>query len=748
VSVSRTMSSTTKTNCSLCGYLCGLTAHLADGGIARLEPDPSRYPYDAAIVKGCVRCGRNLELLDHPMRLNYPMKRVGERGSGQWERISWDQALDEIAARLKALKEDHGAETLATAIGGPHTVYWALHRFMNLFGSPNNMGIGQICWNPHVWADAVTFGWPLDNELDLEKTSCAILWGVNPAESDNSLFWRTIKEYSRSEAPLIVVDPRRTKTAALTAHWLPIRPGADCALALGLLNVIVMEKLFNRQFVDTWCHGFKALERHLAPYIPAVVETLTGVPAASIVETASHYAGSKPATLITGRGIDQIGPNSFQTHRALAILRAITGNVDLAGASHLGEMPDFTPEVDLELSDRLPETQREKQLGGGRWLLQSYQGYDLVDGYIQKHGKRLPVRYLTSAHPNLVWRAMLEGKPYPVRAMIVLASNPLLSQADSRLVYRALKSLDLLVVIDLFRTPTAMLADYVLPAAGSLERAVVQTNAGTANIAYGGDRAVDLLYERRANFDFWRGLGVRMGQETDWSWKTFQESLEDMLAPARISWRDFCETGLYCPPRSYGKFETIDERSGLPAGFATPSDKIELYSAILNSIHAQPLPVHISRAGESKEYPLTLITGARTQPYYASAFRQMESLRRRHPEPLAEMSAECARRNGLAEGQAVWVESPYGRACFRLKIAVMGTDVVSVEYGWWRPELASAEPELGGVWRSNANLLTNADAQKYDNLMGQWAYNDLPCRVYPAEENDLGPSVEKEVVAP
>ena len=249
------------------------------------------------------------------------------------------------------------------------------------------------------------------------------------------------------------------------------------------------------------------------------------------------------------------------------------------------------------------------------------------------------------------------------------------------------------------------------------------------------------MYERRVNFDFWRGLAVRMGQEKDWPWKTFQESLEDMLAPAGISWQDFCETGLYCPARSYGKFEKVDEGSGLPAGFATPSNKIELYSEILDSIHAQPLPVHRPPTGESKEYPLTLITGARKQPYYASAFRQMESLRRLHPEPLAEMSAGCAQRLGLAEGQAVWVESPHGRACFRLKIAVMGTDVVSVEYGWWLPELPSAEPELGGVWRSNANLLTNADAQEYDNLLGQWACNGLPCRVYPAEDSELGPSV-------
>jgi len=151
--------------------------------------------------------------------------------------------------------------------------------------------------------------------------------------------------------------------------------------------------------------------------------------------------------------------------------------------------------------------------------------------------------------------------------------------------------------------------------------------------------------------------------------------------------------------------------------------------------------VHISLTNESNAYPLTLITGARTQPYYASAFRQVESLRRLHPEPLAEMSAGCAQGLGLAEGQAVWVESPHGRACFRLKLAVMKADVVSVEYGWWRPELGCAEPELGGVWRSNANLLTNADVQEYDNLLGQWVCNGLPCRVYPAEDSELGPSV-------
>ncbi|MCA9976787.1 MAG: molybdopterin-dependent oxidoreductase, partial [Anaerolineales bacterium] len=151
-----------KTNCRLCGYLCGLFAQVEDGRVVALEPDPSRYPYDAAIVRGCRRCQSNLELLDHADRVNYPLKRVGARGSDEWQRISWGQALDEIAARLQLLADNNGPETLATSIGGPHSVYWPMHRFLNLFGSPNNLGIGQICWNPAIWVNALTFGWPLE----------------------------------------------------------------------------------------------------------------------------------------------------------------------------------------------------------------------------------------------------------------------------------------------------------------------------------------------------------------------------------------------------------------------------------------------------------------------------------------------------------------------------------------------------------------------------------------------------------
>ncbi|MFA6809418.1 MAG: molybdopterin dinucleotide binding domain-containing protein, partial [Eubacteriales bacterium] len=333
------------------------------------------------------------------------------------------------------------------------------------------------------------------------------------------------------------------------------------------------------------------------------------------------------------------------------------------------------------------------------------------------------------AHPNLVWKAMLTGKPYPVRSLIVMATNPMLTQADTSLIYEALKSLDLLVVLELFQTPTSMLADYVLPSAGAMESPEFETKAGTSNLAYGGEQAVNPYYERKPDYYFWRELGLRLGQEKDWPWKTFHESLEECLKPTGITWEEFCSTGLYCPPNLYQKYEQVDENTGKLAGFATTSGKIELYSEILDELGYEPLPVPKELSKKNNMYPLKLITGARYQPYYAASYHHFAKLRSIHPKPLAEMCPDTAIKLGLEDSCPVWVETERGRARFNLKIVQMCKEVVSLEYGWWNPELEAKEPCLGGVWDSNANMLTSGDFETSDPLIGTWTYNGLRCRV-------------------
>lgn len=727
-----------KANCQLCGYFCGAMVSLDENGsIAQIKPDPDRYPYDPAVMAGCRRFAANREILDHPGRINHPLKRVGKRGSGDWERISWDQAMTEITERLHDLKERFKPESLATCISAPHTVYWPMHRFLNLWGSPNNIGMGMVCWNPRIWVNSLTCGWPVDDELNPELTRCVILWGINPAESDRSMFWKNLKTFSQQGGIIIVIDPRRTETARLTDKWIALKPGTDGALALGLLHVIIDEKLFDEQFVTNWCSGFEALCERVKEYPPLKVAAITGVPAERIIEIARLYATLKPASIFTGLGIDQSGFNCTQTLRSIAILRAVTGNIDTPGGSLLNDRSDFISEVELELNHLLADEQKARKLGAGLFPLQRHDGYEKMLASTMRHGKQLPARYMTSTHPHLAFQAMITAKPYPIRALICMASNPLVCQADTKQVYQALKGLDLLVTLEKFMTPTAMMADYVLPVTGGFEQSVVQINGGVANILYGGAAAIEPLYERRPDFDFWLDLGKRCGQGSHWPWNNLEEAMDDVLAPTGTTWDEFCESGLYAPEPAYRKFEQN--------GFATPSGKVELYSQLLAEAGHDPLPAYSQAPYAGSDNELLLITGVRKQPYYSSEFRQVESLRRRHPEPWAEMAAATANSLGLKSGDTVWIETFKGRIRHKLALVEMYQDVVSVELGWWYPEQPAAEPELGGVWEANANVLTSADTAQCDPILGQWSFRGIPCTVYKAI--DLATTVVRQATA-
>ena len=695
-----------------------------------LRPDPARYPYGSQVMAACRRWPMNVAALDAPDRVNWPLRRVGERGSGKWERVSWEVALDDIAERLAALAAESGPETLASAIGGPHASFWPLHRFMNLFGSPNNMGIGQICWNPRVWMDMATFGWSVEADIVPGLTECLVLWGTNPAQSDNSAFWQHIRAYAAGGGALVVVDPRRTEAAAIADVWLPVRPGTDAVLALGLLNVIIGEELYDASFVDAWCSGFDELARAVAPLAPEAVAVTCGVSADDIRRAARLFSGGRASALVSGRGIDQIGAAVAPTHRALCCLRAITGNVDKPGACVLAEAPDFVSELAMEMSDAMPASCRAAALSSYRTPLQSYAGYDALRALTERLGRTPPMRYLTSAHPDLVLRAMEEGRPYPIRALVVQATNPLLTYGDTARVQRALAALDLLVVLEYRLTPTAQLADYVLPIAGALERPVLQVHGGIANAAYGGPAAVAPYYERRCDYDVFRELGRRLGQAEFWPEETLEDAFASQLLPAGLSWEEFCIEGTYWPRPAYAKHEALGA-DGRPVGFATTTGRIELASEFLPFHGGSRLPEPVLGGPKAPRRPLTLITGARRQPYNASMYFENPRFRDGAAAPEATVSPACAEALGLREGDAVEVVTDAGVARFVLAVAAMRDDVVSVDYGWWHPEWG-ADERLGGMDESNANYLTRCEVG--EPMIGSWSYNAIPCDLRLSEE--------------
>jgi thiosulfate reductase/polysulfide reductase chain A len=769
-----------KSNCHYCGYLCGFIATVEDGKLVDLAPDPTRYPYDESIVARCRRWKKNLDNIDGKDRINYPLKRVGERGSGKWERVSWDDALDDIAERLQALIDENGPGTVASAIGGPHATYWPLHRFLNAIGSPNNMGIGQICWNPRIWMDTLTLGWPIEADINPESSKAVFLWATNPAVSDNSMFWRMIKGMVDSGIPLVVVDSRRSETArAATLHLMPF-PGTDCTLALGLIHQIIEIDGIDHDFVEKWCHGYEGLVEHVSPYTPEHVESVTGVPADDVREAARIFSNG-PTALLSGRGIDQLGANTAPTVRSLSILRAITGNVDKRGGTVINMMSDYIPEIDMEMSYyQMPDELRKLQLNTPWSPLQCYDGWDGAIERTWKLGKRLPMRYLTSAHPNLVWRAMVTGKPYPVKALIVEAANPLVTYANTHLVHKAMQNLDLMIVLEYYMTPTAQMADYVLPAAAAFERPLFQANGGVANVAYGGGKAVEPYYERRCDYDFFRDLGLRMGQEDIWPQETLEEALEVQMSTSKMSWEQFCDQGLYFDSTWYEKHELEDPETGEKWGFSTTTGKVELRCEYLvergGTPYPEPVPIDdaldlklgrgeglevvdgqvvgalgsapsardaASTEGECSNsgaenaggdrarnsHVLRMITGARMQPYWASSYHNDPEFRKVHPYPTAAMSEETLEAIGVQPGQWVDISTTVGKVRFKARMEEMPLGVISVEYGWWRPEDPQGEPGLGGIWESNVNVLTSGDIETSEKLIGSWKYNGILCKV-------------------
>ena len=741
-----------RTNCHFCGYLCGFLATVEDGRIVDLQVDPTRYPYSEKTLAGCRRWRMNLQTLDGPDRVNYPLKRVGERGSNQWQRVTWDEALDDIAARLKALADQHGPETLASMIGGPHTSFWPLHRFLNLFGTPNNMGIGQICWNPRIWMDVITFGWTVEADVIPGLTECFFIWGTNPAYSDNSSFWQALREYSKGPGTLVVIDPCYTPTASLAHRWIPVRPGTDVVFALGLLHVIINEDLYDHDFVENWTHGFDELAEHVQRYTPEFVAEHCGISVDDVLFAARTFANAKASALVSGRGIDQVGRNVSPCHRAICCLRAITGNLDAPGSCIIMDKSDFTPEVDLEMTSLFAQEHRDRSLNTLRadgTPLQSYPGFEYIRPFVERiDGKVLPQRYLTAAHPDFVLHAMETGEPYPVRALIVNATNPLLTYGDTHRVFNALMSLDLIVVFDYYISVTASIADYVLPAAQAMERPTFQAHGGVANIGYGGPAAVAPYYERRNEYDFFRGLGLRLGQAEYWPDETLEDALARSLEPAGMTWEEYCTTGIYTRKPDYYKHLRVDENNRY-MGFGTSTGYVELASEELAALGGQRLPHEgepvVLCTGDTlkKGAHLQLITGSRKQPYNASMYFNNAAFRKQASVPVVEMSEATAQRLGFQAGDCVYLGTDKGQARFQVKIAKMRDDLLSADYGWWHPEWTQGAPNFGGIFESNINCLTSCDRASGEEMIGTWSYNNIDCVIWKSEE-PLGFSYDAE----
>src|SRR6516164_2496683 len=648
-----------------------------------------------------------LDLVYHPDRLKYPLRRVGARGSGKWERISWDEALDEISERLLAIRREFGAEAIALGTGtGRHHIRW-VSRFGHALGTPNwcEPGFAQ-CFHPRVNTCILTFGdFPVSDYTGDVSPECIMFWGHNPTNSGPDGETRfNVLEALEHKPKIIVVDPRQTDLAKRAEVWLQIRPGVDDALALSMLNVIISEKLYDEPFVARWTHGFEALRQRVMDFSPEWAEPITWVAADNIRAAARLFATTKPALLEWGCAIEHT-PKCIQTVRAVSMLPALTANIDVPGGwvfgmHGLGRFPS--------LIENLTPAVSAKRLGADRFKLLGGEGADLP-----------------AAHIPTLLQAMRESKPYAVKAFLVFGNNTLSTYANTSLVYESLMKLDFMVCADLFMTPTAELADIVLPAASWPElNQLAGLPTVAANVVLAQQQAVR-IGECKSDEEIFVELARRMKLSV--GTETVEDVLDAQLAAGKIgmTFDELRQRGFVKVPFKYRKFEE--------QGFKTPTGKIELYSTRLEALGYSPLPRYgeppespISSPDVARDYPLVLTTGGRISFFFNSEHRQIGNLRKARRYPLAEIHPTTAARYGVVDGEWMWIETRRGRIQQKAKVTA-GIDprVIHAEHGWWFPE--EPAPEYG-VWRSNANLLTD-NQPPYDPAMGTYQLRALLCRV-------------------
>lgn len=731
--------------CTFCSANCAVLVHLKERTIVKIEGNREHRLSRGFI---CERIKYAIKWLYHRDQLQYPLKRAGEKGENRWERVTWDQALDEIAEKLRTLKEKHGPETLAITEGTFRgALSWMRSRFCYLFGNPHNVfHPGTICGLNRYSIGQAIAGWRICPKevgyASIEKTNCVVSWASNPASSRPRASAWLMQQRRKRPIKIIVVDPRFTETAKIADMHLRLRPGTDGALALGWANIIINENLYDMDFVKNWTTGFDKLAERVQEYPPGRVADITGLKVEEIVESARMYAATKPAWIIGGVATDHIGLNGTRVEQACAICQALVGNIDVLGGSL---MPGIGPgeegkrlirESELELRDKLPLEQRLKQLGSDRFKLMAWPGYELTATPYEKfYGVPAPTMHRMGASPSLLWRAILTRKPYPITAMISWESNPLMWAGNTKLVYEAMKSpnLELYVVNEYWMTPTALFADYVLPMASWMERPCLSTFQDFNDAALGGERAIQPLGERKEDYYFWRELGIRFGQKEYWPWETFEEHMAYRLKPVGMTVDEFVRIGCLTTP--------IEEKKYKKLGFPTPSGKFELYSSVLEKLGYDPLPFYeepfespVRTPEVAKEYPFILNTGGRFMPMFHSEFRHLGiGTREKRPDPLADISIEDAQKLGIEEGDWIYIETKRGRIKQKAKIShKMLRGMVNVESSWWFPEMPGEEPFSHGLWESNANVLTLDDPDGCDPLSGGWQDRALLCRVYKA----------------
>jgi anaerobic selenocysteine-containing dehydrogenase len=652
-----------KTMCHLCSAGRPIEVVLENGKLAsaHTQPEaPGEYRYFCPKLKAAS------DILYSPDRLTSPICKDTHQGRSYWKEISWEAALERMAENLQTVRARHGAEALCWLTGHAPD-YGALwdyaNRFMSVFGSPNVFGNGSLCHAAREMAHVFTYG--AMTAPDYRHSRCIVVWGKNEADT-NPAGYNRILSARKNGAKLIVIDTVKTKLASMADLWLQIKPGGDGLLAMAMIQVLIDEALYDRDFVRHWTVGFERLKREVARHTPENVATLIWLKPEDIRRAARLYAQTRPASMTDGNGLD-MHLDVAQTMRALCILRALSGNLDQRGGDLI---PKRLPLRDIKLKERLPKDVQPIS-----------RDYPLFRQYHKARGDHVL---------GCVVDAVLEEKPYPVKALVVQGMNPAVSLPNADRVRHALEKIEFMVVIDPLKTRTAQYADLLLPATTPFETTQLNLKGMSPYGVMLQSQVVEWVGNAWPDWKIVFELAKAMGFEQEFPWNTVEEAIDHQLEPTGITVEQ-----LRSHPEGLA-YENVRYVKYKEEGFQTSSGKVELVSERYEEQGYASVPRfepgaenRISFFEKRKAFPFIGISGARSRCYVHSQFRHVPSLLHREPEPFVDMHPEDAEELGLCDREKVRVESPNG--WIRMKARIwkgVRRGTVRIAWGWgeWNPE--------------------------------------------------------------
>jgi anaerobic selenocysteine-containing dehydrogenase len=801
--------------CGLCIARCGTVATVEDGRFTRLDPDPS-HPTGQAI---CAKGRAAPELVYHPERLTYPLRRTRPKGDPDpgWERIGWDEALNLTAAAMRRVAERHGPQAVAFTVSSPSTTAIAdstgfIQRLANAFGTPNANITLDLCGWGRAYATRYTYGVGSVGTggggamPDIENSGVLILWGYNPSFTRLTHATAVVAALKRGMR-LIVIDPRHVGLAGKADLWLRVRPGTDGALALGLANLMIERGWYDRDFIRNWSNGphlvradtgrmltardltpggdarhylawdaaaarpvaydastgrydgdtaklaldgeyriataqgevvchpaFELYTRLCRRYPPETVEAICWIPRAQVEEAARLIWHARPVSYYAWSGHEQHA-NVTQTARAMSLVYALTGSFDRPGGNVLFAAPPAAPIAGQELPSARHMAPAvglaERPLGPARW------------GFVATRD---------------LYRAILEGTPYPVRAVIGFGANMLLAHADGRHGREALEALEFYAHADLFMNPTAELADVVLPVASAFEREGLKIGFEISQEAQSliqlRPAVVPPPGEARADTDIIFDLAGRLGLAAQFWNGDIDAAYRHQLAPTSVTLEQLraAPGGVRVPLQTRHAKHAEPDANGAPRGFPTPSRKVELYSQTFLDHGYVPLPDFseppigpVARPDLAARFPL-ILTSAKPSLFCQTQHRALSSLRKRAPHPEVELHPAAAQARGIANGDWVSIQTPEGSVRARSRLnADLDPRVVVGEHGWWQgcAELGAPGYDPFGPMGANFNLLIGTAA--LDPVSGTASHRSYLCEIRPIAQEKTQEKVSRTI---